>query len=290
MDDQTEREDDIDRLFATPLAEFTSMRNALASRLKKAGREEDAAKVKALAKPSITAWAVNQVYFKHRDLFEHLRMSGERVREAQLSQAAGKQVDVRSALDKRRNALGRLTGYALATLETSGHAATPEAERRINATLEAISVASLESDVERPGRLTRDMDPPGFDALTAWMPGASVPVKPSKVTPPRRSSPDTTNNNEVAARARKEAAITLLRQTQSALAAARKRVEQAEAALAEAETLKQETDKQLAQARAASDRANARVRDSTRETSEAKRALQEAEAAAARAIKEAERV
>jgi hypothetical protein len=277
MADRTEREKDIDRLFAAPLAEFTSLRNALASRLKKAGLEEDAAKVKALAKPSVTAWAVNQIYYEHRDLFDRLRTAGERLRDAQLAQVTGKPADVRSALDERRNALGTLTGHALAVLEIAGHAVTPEATRRINATLEAISVASPDS-AERPGQLTQDMDPPGFDALSAWMPGGAVKPKPSKVTP---------NNNEASARARKEAAITQLRQAQSALAEAQKRVKKAEASLAQAEALKRDTDKQLEQARAASDKANAQVRESTRETTDAKKVLQQAEAAAARAIKEA---
>jgi hypothetical protein len=290
MADKTDREQDIDRLFSAPLAEFTSLRNALASRLKKAGLEEDAATVKALVKPSITAWAVNQLYFEHRDLFDRLCIAGERVREAQLSQVAGKPADVRSALDERRNALGTLTGYALATLETSGHTGTPEAERRINATLEAISIASPGSDMERPGRLTRDMNPPGFDVLSAWMPGASVTPASSKVTPPRSSSRNTASNNEAAGRAQKEAAKTLLRQAQTALAAARERVEKAEASLAQAKTLKRETDEQLEQARTASEKANARVQQNTREAVEARKALEEAEAAAARAIKEAERL
>jgi DNA repair exonuclease SbcCD ATPase subunit len=274
MADKTEQERDIDRLFAAPLAEFTGLRNALSSRLKKAGLDEDASKVKALAKPSITAWAVNQLYFEHRDLFDRLCTAGERLRNAQLSQMGGKPADMRSALDERRNALSALTGYALAALETSGHAATPEAERRINATLEAISVMSPGA-TERPGRLTQDLDPPGFDALSAWVPGSPATPKPSKV-PPLKNSP------------RQQTDKTLLRQAQAALAAARKRVQKAEAALAQAEMLKRQTDKQLEHARAASDKANGRVQQNARETSEAKKALQQAEAAAARAIQEAE--
>lgn len=175
MADKTDRENEIDRLFAAPLAEFTSLRNDLASRLKKAGLQEDAEKIKVLAKPSITAWAVNQLFYDHRDLFDRLRTAGERLRDAQLSQIGGKPADVRSALDERRNVLGVLTGHALAKLEVSGHAATPEAERRINATLEAISLTSSAADAERAGRLTQDMDPPGF--LMCCRHGCPAPLR-----------------------------------------------------------------------------------------------------------------
>lgn len=174
MADKNEREADIDRLFVAPLAEFTNLRNALAARLKKGGLQADAAKVKALAKPSISAWAVNQLFFEHRELFERLRVAGERLREAQLSQIAGKPAQVRSALDERRNMLGALTGRALAKLQASGHAATPEATRRISATLEAISVSSPAADMESPGRLTHDMDPP---ASTRYRHGCPAPLR-----------------------------------------------------------------------------------------------------------------
>jgi hypothetical protein len=59
---KTKLDDDVDELFKVPLAEFTGNRNALAARLKKESRAEDAERVKALSKPSVSAWAVNQLY------------------------------------------------------------------------------------------------------------------------------------------------------------------------------------------------------------------------------------
>jgi hypothetical protein len=47
-------ENDIDTLFELPLNEFTAARNALVSRLRKTGRVDEAEKVKALVKPSIS--------------------------------------------------------------------------------------------------------------------------------------------------------------------------------------------------------------------------------------------
>src|SRR4030095_1620607 len=120
-----------------------------------------------------------------------------------------------------RTVLGDLTGRALAKLETAGHAATPETVRRINATLEAISVSSPGIDVESPGRLTEDRDPPGFDVLSAWMPGSAATVRPFKVVPPKSSSRKSTTQNDSEVRARKEAVKNLLRQAEARLSAAR---------------------------------------------------------------------
>ena len=77
---------DIDALFKLPLGEFTSARNALVSRLKKAGQQTEAAEAKALAKPSVSAWVVNQLYWRHGYLFGRLFDAGERLRQAQTTQ------------------------------------------------------------------------------------------------------------------------------------------------------------------------------------------------------------
>src|ERR1044071_1512091 len=93
---------DIDALYKLPLPEFTAARNALAGRLKKAGRADEAERIKALTKPSVPAWAVNQWYWEHRDVFDRLIASGERLRHAQASKLAGRSGDIRGALDALR--------------------------------------------------------------------------------------------------------------------------------------------------------------------------------------------
>jgi hypothetical protein len=54
-------ERELDRLFGLPLAELTSEWNELARRLKSAGDREGAEQARALTKPSVAAWAVNQL-------------------------------------------------------------------------------------------------------------------------------------------------------------------------------------------------------------------------------------
>src|SRR5438105_4202382 len=93
-------ENHIDALFALPLAEFTGARNALAARLKQSGRADEAHRVKALGKPSVSAWAVNQLYWRHRSALNRLMAAGQRFRQAQALQLAGKVSDIRGPLDE----------------------------------------------------------------------------------------------------------------------------------------------------------------------------------------------
>ena len=111
-----ELESDLDALFRLPLAEFTGARNALAAQLKKSGRGAEAARVKALAKPSVSAWAVNQLYWNHRTAFDQLIASGERFQKAQTSRSSGKAADMREALEARRAAITQLSDLATSLL------------------------------------------------------------------------------------------------------------------------------------------------------------------------------
>src|SRR5437870_3187785 len=83
-------EDNVDALFKLPLAEFTGARNDLAARLKREGRANDSNFVKALAKPSISAWAVNQLHWKHREAFDRLLATSQRFRQSQTAHTAGR--------------------------------------------------------------------------------------------------------------------------------------------------------------------------------------------------------
>src|SRR6185369_41533 len=88
----------IDELYQQPLADFTGARNARAKTLSGA----DAQRVKALPKPTVVAWAANQVYWPARALYDAVMKSGERVRKAQIAALQGKAADIRAANDDHR--------------------------------------------------------------------------------------------------------------------------------------------------------------------------------------------
>jgi hypothetical protein len=161
---------EVDELFKLPLAEFTGARNALAARLKQSGRANDANLVKTLSKPPISAWTVNQLYWNHRKAFEALLAAGQRIRKAQTSGLAGKAM--RESLDARREALVHLSDLATSLLTEAGHNPGLDTIRRVTTTLEALSALGSLEDGPTPGRLSQDVDPPGFESLASFMAGA----------------------------------------------------------------------------------------------------------------------
>ena len=76
-------EREIDRLFELPLDEFTPARNELARRLKGEGDKEAAEHVQALAKPSVPAWAINQLARQEKAKVKALLDAGTKLRKAQ---------------------------------------------------------------------------------------------------------------------------------------------------------------------------------------------------------------
>src|SRR5215831_9595070 len=172
-------DNDIDALFRLPLPEFIGARKTLAARLKKEGRIEAADRVKALAKPSISVWAVNQLYWRHRNEFDRLIAAGQRFRRAHTSRTA-KAGELNEALEARREALNHLSDLAAALLRDAGHSATQDTMRRIATTLEAMSAYAALPDDQAFGRLTKDLDPPGFESLAPFI--RAVPT--TKSEPP----------------------------------------------------------------------------------------------------------
>jgi hypothetical protein len=177
---------EVDELFKLPLAEFTGARNALAARLKQSGRANDAHLVKTLTKPSISAWTVNQLYWNHRKAFDALLAAGQRIRKAQTSGFAGK--GMRESLDARREELVHLSDLATSLLAEAGHNPGPDTIRRITTTLEALSALGTLEDGPTLGRLSQDVDPPGFESLASFMAGAFT-TKAAAAEPARKTGP-----------------------------------------------------------------------------------------------------
>jgi hypothetical protein len=300
-------QDDLDALFELPLTEFTAARNALAARLKKAGDTTEAERVKALTKPSVPAWAVNQLYRHHRIVFDRLLDAGERFRNAQTSQLAGKSADIRAPLEARRAALSELAGHAARILSEAGSAAAPDTMRRVTTTLEALSTYARIPDTPQPGRLIDDVQPPGFEALAALVPRVDqsgrmtgptrvIPFehKPSrKATAKKPAGPDDEKAREKERQAQLAAANAAVQNAERALRDARKAAQHAEEELKkaaarakDADADKQKAEQQLERATAHADEArkNARAVAATAEgaagdVDDAERALDKAQRA-----------
>jgi hypothetical protein len=157
-------DDELDRLYGLPLEEFTAERNALARELRKAGDREEADRVKALPKPSISAWVVNQLARKERLQMRSLATSGERLRKAQEKLLrGGAPNELQEASDRQREVVAALGRSAEAVLRSAGHPATDATLERVRATLTA--AAGDEEGLVQQGRLSEDLDPTGFGPL-----------------------------------------------------------------------------------------------------------------------------
>jgi hypothetical protein len=309
-------EDDVDALFRLPLAEFTGARNTLAARLKKSGRGGEAVLVKALVKPSISAWTVNQLYWNHREAFDRLIASGEHFHKAQTSRLGGKLADMRTAIDARREALTRLTDLATSLLRGAGPnpGQNPSLDiiRRITTTLEGMSAYAARSDGPRPGRLTHDVDPPGFEALASFVPGtartesskepawSSSSQKSSRVATNtrRKAAPDTQlRQHEETRKAGIAVAKVSLQKAKRALIEARDRAQSLQAVQKKADAEAKVTEKQsraaeerLEKARATAEDAAQRVRRVAVEVKEAAKSLEDAKRTVEEASEELDRL
>lgn len=277
---ETRLEADLDALFRLPFAEFTAARNSLARQLKQGGRGNEADFVKALVKPSISAWAVNQLYWNHRDAFDRLIATGERFRQAQTSRLTRKAADMREALDARREALSNLSDLATALLREAGHNPTLDTIRRITTTLEAMSAYASPADGPRPGRLTHDVDPPGFESLATAGVATSTKRKAEPAAQVRKL--------EETRQARIAAAKVSLQEAKRLLNEARARAQSLEAAQRKASAEVKEAEERLEKATAASKDAGRRAGSVAAEVEEAAKAVHDSKRAVEKATKELE--
>ena len=177
-------EDEVDALFKLPLGEFTPARNALAARLKKAGQQVMADAVKAAPKPSVAAWAVNQLYWRHREPFARLIEAGDRFRQVQSEHHTRNSARVREQLESRREAQAVLVRIAADVLRDGGYSGTRDMLRRVTSTLEALSTYGSLPDAPQAGRLTAELEPPGFDMVAVLLPLGGETRREAAETPP----------------------------------------------------------------------------------------------------------
>ena len=159
---------EIDKLYQLPLAGFVDARNQLASKLRRMDRAASQT-IKKLAKPSVSAWAVNQAYWQSKAEFEALLDAGDKLRALQKRALEGDECggDIQAAMLAQRTALLVVKKSAEQALDTDGHGTSNQILRRVSTTLEALATYGRDPDAPTPGRLSADVPAPGFDALAA---------------------------------------------------------------------------------------------------------------------------
>jgi hypothetical protein len=172
-------EDDIDRLYGLPLAEFTAARNALAKEL---GGDEGK-RVKALRKPSAAAGALNQAVRREPKLLRAFLEAADALRESHEALIGGGE---REALD---DATRRERAAAGALADEAERAADGRVYDKVLATLRAaIGDDEVREELEA-GRVVREREAVGLGPF-----GAATP-------PPRGKRDQTKGERQRAARA-----------------------------------------------------------------------------------------
>ena len=171
-------ESSIDDLYKRPLNEFVAERTRLAKTL----TGPEAQRVKALKKPTLVPWAVNQVYWHARPVYDRLARSGAALRNAQVAALSGRPANVRGASEAHRKAISEAVAEGMRLASRAD--ARPGADE-LARIFESVSLTP--DPPEPPGRLVQTFAPPGFEAL------AGIAIEPvareRSAPPPFRSAP-----------------------------------------------------------------------------------------------------
>lgn len=145
-------------LYGLPLDDFTSARDGLAARLKDAGDTDSAKAVKALRKPTLPAWTVNQLARRDQETLHRLIELRD-----ELTDTSGPD-EIRRLAGERKSATASLLRRAEEILTDGGHSAGASTLDAVAKTLQA---GGSEDERVRllQGTLDRPLSPSGFEGL-----------------------------------------------------------------------------------------------------------------------------
>jgi hypothetical protein len=167
-----DEEAELDRLYAAPREEFVKVRNELARRFREEGERAIATRIGELKKPTVSAWAVNQLARRRELDVQRLVNAGEALETAHREAISGGDA---SGFEQARRDEDAAVRRLLAAAEELGTASGATLDR-IGRTLRAAAATPEGRRAVKQGRLEEDLEPPGFDAL-AGLAGAAPRAK-----------------------------------------------------------------------------------------------------------------
>jgi hypothetical protein len=248
-------ETELDQIFEAPLDQFTATRDRLTRELRRQGNRDGAAALGRVRKPSVSAWALNQLQRRHPTRVAELLAAGSRLREAQEALLAGGEPGrLRDSAAEERQLVGELVQLAVEEAARAGNRVGPAIQTRLHETLHAAAGNEEVRELLAAGRLQRDYQLGDLGLL-----GAGPPASGRSAT--RRSQkPDA--SRQLASLERR---LTRERERQAQMHA---QVREAESALrdaqdtaAKAATAAERTAAQLQRARERADAAAARLQE-----------------------------
>jgi hypothetical protein len=218
-------------------------------------------------------WAINQVFWHARPVFDRTMKTGTALRAAQIAALKGRPGDVRAASDAHRKAVADAVQQA--TTLAAKHGAHPAIDQ-LARMLEAVSLSATAP--AHPGRLTELVQPSGFEALAGVTPAGAKHPFPAAITAPAAPGGGATGMRRETKQQTKEQSK---EQSKEDRQAERRRAQEAAAQRKAAEA-------DLKAAQRAHEAATAVVSTAERDVDRAKRALDAAQQALERAQRERE--
>jgi hypothetical protein len=174
-------------LYGLPLDRFVAERAALAKAMRSGGEREGGERVARLRKPSVAAWAVNQLVRTQRREVAELFAAGDQLQRAQseLLEGRGDAQSLRQATERERAAVDLLSHTARGLLSSQGNELSPAVLERVRETLHA---AALDRDARSQvtdGCLPRELRHVGLGAGAAPTASRGRPSARSHETPDR---------------------------------------------------------------------------------------------------------
>jgi hypothetical protein len=224
MASDTDVDDLISYLYRGPPQEFTKRRDELASRLKQEGRTEDSNQVRSCKRPTVAAWAVDQLTHESTSRIKEL---------ARIVTALSKETSpakVRQLVDARHGLIATLSADAQRILQEHGTPPSPQVESQITQTL--VSATSSE-DIEQllRGTLAKPLSGSGFAGISGVAP---APVD-SRADDKARSQLDEVEERLKRARRERDAAQKAMARAAQEVKKAERSVQAAEARIGELE-------------------------------------------------------
>ncbi|HUA42804.1 MAG TPA: hypothetical protein VMA32_14615 [Streptosporangiaceae bacterium] len=141
-----------DELYALSPAEFTVARDDRARQARAAGQRDEAAAIKKLARPTASAWLVNQLARTAPDQIARLVAVGTALAEAQRNLVGER---LRELSSERRQVINELLPHATEIARQAGQPASQGTMGEVRATLEAALADAGARAAVQSGRLTK---------------------------------------------------------------------------------------------------------------------------------------
>ncbi|SHN02897.1 hypothetical protein [Actinacidiphila paucisporea] len=270
-----------DDLYTGAPGDFVARRDEQAGAAKAAGDPGTARAIRALRKPSLSAWAANLLVRRRPEEARQFLQLGEALRRAhdELDSA-----QMRELGSQQWRVISQLARQAAGLAQEAGHRLSDAVQREVESTLRAVIADPEAAEQWARGRLSGALTPP-TDLPAAGARSAPTEPAPSKPAPPRADRHDELAERRRERQHRLAEAREAAKTAEAGLRGARKEAASAAAASAEAEDrvgqagrAVAEAEDRVEQARRAVAVAEDRLRQAREAHAEARTSAQEAEA------------